>query len=709
MDKQIRAAFSLTNNLTDEIVNKISSLCEVYDLSPEELSNEWDAYSFNQGNIDINVDSIEDFRINVLQKRIEEKNDKKTNTPFKKHSNEMNVDSQTIFNNNSIENLDYVVAGISRKPGNINKIPVFNSNNSFKSPSRNSQNFRSTIKSPTSSGLFSPTKHRKVDKSEEISSHTKKFNERQKRGELEVVLNKDIPKPSIDTDISKEVSVELINEDQQINCYRYMFSKLDDISSILNNRIDEISNLILERNNIEYFTPPQIISPDEFITAGRLCTDVLDIMDSMNTKTNDRSYILETSQSTGSGHRIKLNFSKLSNDGKEYTIFPGQIVGIKGTNATGNCLDVTEIIEPPPLRIPATNIMELSQYYGNGKQQPISVFVASGPYTCEDSLEYEPYNELFDKYILPQKPDVLILMGPFVDDRHPLIMDGETDLFPEDIFKEYISPKINEFYQNSPHSTIILIPSLNDIISESLCFPQPPLDSSIVPHNEQFSIDSEEIYLQKVNDAIIRKRNVLGLPKDLFRVKCFPNPVQFQINDVIFAVSNNDIISHMYNEEFYRPSRSSGLGSPFKGSDGSNHRPMDRISRLTRHLFQQHSLYPLFPPALHKANINYEHSKGFYLTMKPDVLILNSAVRLFAKTIDDVVCVNPGQVVHKIVGTFSKFYIYPMDLSKHMKEIKREEGLAKVKKEEDNKHMDVDQINIVHEVSKRCRVEIQRV
>ncbi|OUM67965.1 hypothetical protein PIROE2DRAFT_26944, partial [Piromyces sp. E2] len=430
--------------------------------------------------------------------------------------------------------------------------------------------------------------------------------------------------------------------------YRYMFSKLEDIGENLNSRIDEITDLILKHNNnIEYFIPPQIISPEEFVTAGRLCVDVLDVMDSMNTKINDRSYLLETSQKTGSGHRIKLNFSKLANEGKEYTIFPGQIIGVKGTNVTGNCIDVTEIIEPPSLPIPATNIVELSQYYGNDKEQPISVFVASGPYTCEDSLKYRPLNELFDNHILPQKPNVLILMGPFVDDRHPFIMNGVDDEadgtadkenfpLPEDIFKYYITPKINQFYQSSPHSTIILIPSLNDILSESLCFPQPPLDSNIV--------------------------SLLGLPSDLNRLKCFPNPVQFQINDIVFAVSNNDIISHMYNEEFYRPAHSSGLGSPFKGSTGPGHRPMDRISRLTRHLLQQHSLYPLFPPALNEANINYEHSKGFHLTLKPDILILNSTVRLFAKNIDNVICVNPGQVVHKAVCTFSKLYIYPMDL-----------------------------------------------
>jgi len=307
-------------------------------------------------------------------------------------------------------------------------------------------------------------------------------------------------------------------------------------------------------------------------------------------------------------------------------------------------------------------------------------------------------------------------MGPFIDDCHPKIVNGETELTPEEIFKTYIAPKITEFYNNSPHSTIIIIPSTNDILSETVCFPQPPLDSPLISRNEQFKMYTDESLANAKNEYIIKKRIELGLPTDITRVTCFPNPIQFQINDIIFAISNNDILSHMSNEEVYHQASTFGSPSPFK-SNNVSHRPMDRISRLVRHLFQQRSLYPLFPPAMNEANINYEHSDGYHLNIKPDVLILNSAMRFFAKTVDDVVCVNPGQVVHKVAGTFSKFYIYPMDLPNPVKTEDSAELASKVKKEEgeegddmeidsDNKFKD---INFIHEVSKRCRVEIQRV
>jgi len=333
-------------------------------------------------------------------------------------------------------------------------------------------------------------------------------------------------------------------------------------------------------------------------------------------------------------------------------------------------------------------------------------------------------------------------MGPFVDDRHPLIQNGDTMLLPEQIFSKYISTRIQNFCNLSPHSKVILIPSNHDIVSDSVCFPQPPLDSLMISSKDLLFDNSEEHLNQAKIKSMSERRSQLNLPIN-DQVLCLPNPVQLQINDVVFAISNNDILSHLYNEEVYHPSSSSVFGSPSKGKApmNSSSRSNDRISRLTRHLFQQRSFYPLFPPAIDEANIIYEQFDKFSIKIKPDVLILNSALRHFAKNIDDVVCINPGQVVQKISSTFSKLYIYPMDLQSKIREsnlnikIKKEDDIKeemnfKIKKEEEedlklnnikkeeedtNNDMDIDKDklinnpNIIHEVSKRCRVEIQRV
>jgi len=713
---QIKQEFQ-TENLTDGTLKKFAQFCEVYSITPSELNDKWEAFIITKNDTTITEALIEEFQINELQKDLKYE-EKRNINPFSSQSNNIKIDSEKVYTKDTINNLDSIFSGMGK---NMKKIVPKNSNmnNTFSSPVRNSQNnlnIYSPVRSNGINGLFSPTRYGKIDKKDEISSMTQKFLDRPKKGELDFVLNKQLQKPIIDSDLSKGVSIELLNEDQQIESYRYMFTKLQDISEIINERIDAISELIKNHNkDIEHFAYPNQSLQEEFVTTGRLCSDILDVLDADNSKNNENAFILESSQRIGNGTRLRLNFAKLASEGKPYTLFPGQIIGIKGTNVTGKRIDVTDIIEPPPLPVPASSLSELSQYYGSDKKQPMSVFVASGPYTCEDSLQFEPFNELFEKYIEPEKPDVLILMGPFIDDRHPKIVNGETELIPEDIFKNYIAPKITEFYNNSKHSTIILIPSTNDILSETVSFPQPPLDSPLISRNEQFKMYTDESLAKAKSDYIIGKRMELGLPIDT-RVICYPNPVQFQINDIIFAVSNNDILSHMSNEEVYHQASTFGSPSPFK-SNNAPHRPMDRISRLIRHLFQQRSLYPLFPPAMDEANINYEHSDGYHLNIKPDVLILNSAMRLFAKTVDDVVCVNPGQVVHKVAGTFSKFYIYPMDLPNPVKIEDSEELASKVKKEEgeggDDMEIDSDSkfkdINYIHEVSKRCRVEIQRV
>ncbi|ORX80406.1 hypothetical protein BCR32DRAFT_193619, partial [Anaeromyces robustus] len=456
--------------------------------------------------------------------------------------------------------------------------------------------------------------------------------------------------------------------DQAFDSYRYMYSKLNDISDVLDERIDKICNIIKDHHQeIEYFASNRQRQQEEYYTAGKLCIDILDIMDATSTRNNENSFLLEGSRSIDSGFRTKLNFTSLANKGKSYTLFPGQVLGIKGTNVTGNNIEVTDIIEPPPLPIPATSLSELSKYYSEDKSQPISVFIASGPFTCEDSLEYEPWNELFEKYIEQEKPNVLILMGPFVDDRHPLIQEGKTMLSPEEIFSKFVSTRIQNFCNLSPHSKVILIPSNHDIVSDSVCFPQPPLDSLMIPSQDYLFDNNEERLNQAKIKSMSEKRRQLNLPIN-DKVLCLPNPVQFQINDVVFAISNNDILYHLYHEEVYHPASTSVFGSPSKGkapmtssSSSSSSHSNDRISRLTRHLLQQRSFYPLFPPAMNEANIIYEQFNSLNINMKPDVLILNSALRHFAKIVDDVVCINPGQVVQKISSTFSKLYIYPMD------------------------------------------------
>jgi hypothetical protein len=47
---------------------------------------------------------------------------------------------------------------------------------------------------------------------------------------------------------------------------------------------------------------------------------------------------------------------------------------------------------------------------------------------------------------------------------------------PHDIFREQISTRLQRLYETSPATTVILVPSVRDIISRHMAFPQAMFD-----------------------------------------------------------------------------------------------------------------------------------------------------------------------------------------------------------------------------------------
>lgn len=132
----------------------------------------------------------------------------------------------------------------------------------------------------------------------------------------------------------------------------------------------------------------------------------------------------------------------------------------------------------------------------------MSIFTASGPYTLAGDLEYTPFDALAEE-IRTARPDVVILvssrpslslrllpfflvalslnlislpavlqLGPFVDSAHPHLKLGKTDLLPVDIFRTKITSRLLDITESTPATNIILIPSVRDLISTQMSFPQ---------------------------------------------------------------------------------------------------------------------------------------------------------------------------------------------------------------------------------------------
>ena len=75
----------------------------------------------------------------------------------------------------------------------------------------------------------------------------------------------------------------------------------------------------------------------------------------------------------------------------------------------------------------------------------LSVIVAAGPYTVSDDLSYEPLQELLQT-CHDSQPDVLILIGPFVDADHPLVASGSCEEPFEGIFTSKVGACIHVWW-----------------------------------------------------------------------------------------------------------------------------------------------------------------------------------------------------------------------------------------------------------------------
>ncbi|KAJ3281769.1 DNA-directed DNA polymerase alpha subunit pol12 [Borealophlyctis nickersoniae] len=464
-----------------------------------------------------------------------------------------------------------------------------------------------------------------------------------------------------------------------------MFEKLTEKGDLIDERIDRFASLICdaardalpESERAEFcLAHPAQPAQEAVLSVGRVCCDTID----ENAKLNEKSVVLEASRELGAGCRVKMGLEDLLRLGQGYALFPGQIVGVDGPNPSGQTINASKIILPPlppPVATPPSELLRLYPQEESASQRPINVLISAGPYTLEDSLNFEPLEEFVRDVVEKEAPDVVLLLGPFIDANHPLIASGDVDVDLDTLFVQQISARLERILRVRPNLKLILVPSIRDAVSEWCAFPQPPLASALD------------------RDAAHARRRALAIPAS---VLLFPNPVQFTLNEIVFAVSTTDILHHLGAAEFAR--------------HPAVIRP-DRMGRLFHHVLDQRSFYPLQPPALDDACLDLAHAGALELQAVPDVLILPSVLHRTVRKVEGCVCINPGLLVKgQVGGTFAKLCIHPLD----MERVKSLVGAGKKGQGDD---MDVDGVEkdidgveeegVRHEVAERCRVEIQRV
>ena len=393
--------------------------------------------------------------------------------------------------------------------------------------------------------------------------------------------------------------------------YKPMAMHQSEASEVLDDRIDEFQSIIQSHYELEdsAFGSAANQSTGEVVAVGRIASDIPD------ERLNAASLLLESSRRTGAGLRIPLKVDSVS-----YAFFPGQIVALRGINASGEYFAIKEVLQVPPLP-PTASLPSVIEAFNErlgaedgeevGPSQALSIIVSAGPYTTDDNLDFEPLHALCEK-VKASYSDMLMLVGPLLDVEHPLIASGDFELPDDpsfepdkatltDAFRILVGKPLSEVARVVPSITIVLVPSVRDVVNKHVSWPQ----SNFV-------------------------RGELGLPK---QAKVVSNPVNIAVNENVIGISAQDVLFDLRKEEAL-------VGKP---------KEANLLARLSGHLISQRHFYPIYPPVnrikLSKTGTEEGIPTGMpmdtsYLKLgewfisTPDMLITPSSLPPFVKVIN---------------------------------------------------------------------------
>ncbi|KAF2797537.1 DNA polymeras-like protein alpha/primase associated subunit [Melanomma pulvis-pyrius CBS 109.77] len=678
------------NELPPEILGELQTLLRLYSISPEELDFKWQAYNMKMGGEDNTLDlkTARDFRKNLhdalereSRSKASARSDTKRAAPTPRAGGK---NAGHVF-----DMLDGLVPNTPR-PGALNGVngSTVKRKSNFQTPAgKASKNHE--MSSP--GGVFTP----KTDINGVFD-----FASRDHIGDITEQLNGHIPLPEAPDEPPAEARIKLkANTDMSKFSYKTMAMKLSEASEVLDDRVDEFRQLIQEHLGLEDsdFGNPSYQSPSEIIVVGRIASD------SSEGKLNTASLVLEGSRRWGSGRRVPLKLDGLTS----YNFFPGQIVALRGTNATGDFFTVSESISLPLLAPAASKPEEFDVYNSRyldtpesdpSNARPLTILIASGPYTTDQNLDFAPLHTLLDN-AASSYADAVVLVGPFLDAEHPLIRAGDFDIPPHmtnpdqatmtDLFRHYISSALQSLAQRVPTCNIILVPSLRDAHHRHGAFPQ---------------------------DKYVKKELGLGAAGKM--VQCVTNPMTLSMNEFMLAMSSLDVLDMLRREELVH----------------GNARAVNIYERGARNVIEQRSFLPLFPPTARETlpNVAPVEAKPFksvksekstatdgeeavadddqapspflplgtmldtsflklgeILNVRPDVLITPSVLQGCIKVVESVLVINPGTLSkRRAAGTYARMVIQPASVTDE----EREKG-----------------VRVAHKLWERARVDIVRI
>ncbi len=513
---RVQEAFSdVTDNLPEKVLQKAAAMVDSFDMQPSDLFAVWEASQMNRkASLDkVTLRSLEAAEASILktQKSASNKSAGLGNTAAKRRNDGISLQRDNKRPRSALYTKDTLGQKVAAAP----HTPVLTKSRGGDSASKT----KPKTKNQTAS-------QKEVMSGEKLSFtplSSQAYKNRKNAGMVhKPVFNSHISPIGNDGTYERDASksrctittVQVPGTDAEQQKLRYMYTSLEQRAVALKERGLAMQDALQKEHSLPEPARVGMPSQDACMVMGQI------VNESSQGRLMKKSVVMESYET---GARTKLDLQ----DCAEYALFPGQTVAARGINSSGKNMLVQKVFSCAAPPVPTTTRAKL-QAFGHSSDfcggAPLCVFVAAGPFTTDDNVQYDPLQDLVDTVATSNPPpDVVILLGPFIDANSTMIQSGhavfksggyEMDLNFEEL-KQMIMKKITA---DLPASTkVILVPSVRDIHHDTV-YPQQPFDLSACNLNKE---EQEQVFVM-------------------------PNPCTFRINEVVFGISTEGASSTLY-------------------------------------------------------------------------------------------------------------------------------------------------------------------
>ncbi|KOC66681.1 DNA polymerase alpha subunit B [Habropoda laboriosa] len=556
------------------VVDKCLQLCHTYDIDEETFMELWVAYTVPHSlDIDPTIDDLNKFEVEELKKKNENPLDHAYTISNIKTNIQVN---QEIFDNV----LDLYSTG-------------------------ESSTLQQTKRARSPEETENDNKLRAVDQTFTPSTYTTKLNTPNRapsttvRGKVLLYFGPDIK--SWKKENEYDVSIVKTDNPHVPKDAVYMYEILSKQGAVLRSRCESFGARLCHiwndmmgpsKSSIRYVRNVQSISQRAFRTWGRIFTKT-------DKSAGSKVVMLEgckRPKGSNSSPLVRLDLSGI----KHYSVFPGQVIAVEGINTSGDTLVAKELfVKGYALLSDAPKLSE-----------DIRVYVAVGPFTPFDNLNYQPLWDLMER-VAEDEPNVLILIGPFVEYTHPEIKKGTLKDTFQDFFEKIVAKILQQLQGKS--TRVVLVPSNRDAHNDAI-FPTP---------------------------EFIMNTNKLG--SNVANLYSMPDPCIINVEGLQIGITSVDILRHLGQQEV------------------SNTSGMDRLGRLANHVLSQATFYPSYPPF---PGLNLDTTlwkKYACFEQQPHIMILPSDIKHYCKVVNESLVFNPERLQKYI---YAKLCIRPVSSGK---------------------------------------------